>query len=137
MKFSAFFQAVPPAPGRGESAPQPGQLAPDAPSGPGPAGPPGGGLGGMFPLLLIVPMILVMFFMNSRQQKRQKETESKLKIGDRVVTQSGIIGKLTEKTDRYIKVEIAPGIKVQMLRTALNGLDSADAEKAVATNKQA
>ncbi len=80
----------------------------------------------MFPLLLLVPMIIAMFWMQSKQQKKQKELEDSLKTGDRVVTQSGLIGKLTDKGNRYVKVEIAPGIKVQMLRTAVVARDTGE-----------
>lgn len=131
MNFSAFLlQVVPPAPGRGEdSAPQQpvsGTTAPGTPPphGAGPVGP--SGLAGMFPLLLLVPMIIAMFWMQNKQQKKQKELEDSLKTGDRVVTQSGLIGKLTDKGNRYVKVEIAPGIKVQMLRTAVVARDTGE-----------
>jgi preprotein translocase subunit YajC len=127
VNFSGFFlQNVPPAPGRGEGAPAPqaGQPSQGVPDGGG--GAPPSALSGAFPLLLVVPMLLVMFFMNRSQQKRQKELESKLKAGDQVVTQSGLIGKLTERGDKYAKVEIAPGIKVKMLRTAVIGLDTGE-----------
>lgn len=80
----------------------------------------------MFPLLLLVPMVIAMLWMNSKQQKKQKELEESLKTGDRVVTTSGLIGKLTDLGGRYVKVEIAPGIKVQMLRTAIASLDSGE-----------
>lgn len=137
----AFMQNIPPAPGRGDTAPSPAPGQPgtahDGGAPPGGA-PPGGALGTMFPLLLIVPMLLLMFFMNRSQQKKQKEFEAKLKVGDKVVTQSGLIGKLVERGEKYAKVEIAPGIKVQMLRTAVVGLDSAEApaaEKAPASSK--
>ena len=80
----------------------------------------------MFPLLLLVPMVIAMFWMQSKQQKKQKELEDSLKTGDRVVTQSGLIGKLTDKGNRYVKVEIAPGIKVQMLRTAVVARDTGE-----------
>ena len=118
-----------PAPG-GAPTPQTGQPTP-APG--GGSSPPGGAFGGLFPLLLVVPMLLIMFFMQSRQQKKSKELLEGLKVGDQVVTQSGLVGKLTEKGDRYAKVEIAPGIKVKMLRTHLVGLDVGDdAAKAAA-----
>ena len=121
MEFSHFaFQNIPPAPG-GAPTPQTGQPTP-APGG-GSAPSPGGALGGLFPLLLVVPMLLIMFFMQSRQQTKSKELLAGLKVGDQVVTQSGLVGKLTEKGERYAKVEIAPGIKVKMLRTHLVGLD--------------
>ena len=127
-----FLQNIPPAPGRGDGAqaPAPAQPGHTSSDGPGGGAPPGGALGTMFPLLLVVPMLLVMFFMNRSQSKRQKELEEKLKAGDKVVTQSGLIGKLTEKGTRFAKVEIAPGIKVQMLRSAVVGLAPDDDAKA-------
>ncbi|MCU0657035.1 MAG: preprotein translocase subunit YajC [Polyangiaceae bacterium] len=123
MKFEAFLQAIPPTPGAGE-----GPAPAVAPQGgaPAQAPPPGGLLGAVFPLLLVVPMVLVMWYTNRNQQKRQKEMEERLKVGDRVLTQSGLIGKLLEKNDRYIKIEIAPGVKAQMLKTSIVGLDAGD-----------
>jgi preprotein translocase subunit YajC len=83
-------------------------------------------LGAVFPLLLLVPMIALMWYSNRSQQKRQKELEDKLKVGDRVLTQSGLVGKLVEKGERFIKIEIAPGVKAQMLRSSVVGLDGGD-----------
>lgn len=83
-------------------------------------------MGAVFPLLLVVPMILVMWYSNRGQQKRQKEMEDRLKVGDRVLTQSGLVGKLLEKGERYVKIEIAPGVKAQMLRSSVVGLDAGD-----------
>ena len=123
MEFRTFaFQNIPPAPG-GAPVPQVGQ---PAPGGQAAAPPPGGMLGGMFPLLIVVPLLIWMFISQSRTQKRQKELLEALKVGDQVVTQSGLVGKLTEKGERYCKVEIAAGIKVKMLRTHLVGLDTGE-----------
>ena len=57
--------------------------------------------------------------------------ESKLKKGDRVVTQSGLVGKLVDDLEGVTpSIEIAPGVKVQVLRTSIAGLDAEDAPKA-------
>jgi preprotein translocase subunit YajC len=78
-------------------------------------------------LVAFLPVILFMFFTSKSQQKKQKELESKLKRGDRVVTQSGLVGKLVEMDQsRHVRIEIAPGVKVQMLRSAITGLDVED-----------
>jgi preprotein translocase subunit YajC len=77
-------------------------------------------------LLMLVPMILVIFLMNRSQSKKQKDLESKLKKGDRVVTTGGIVGKISDMGPRYIKLELAPGVKVQMLKTAIQGLDAGE-----------
>lgn len=123
-------QAVPPAPGRGDDAPAAVQGVPPAQPG-GPTPPSGGGTMGMIlPLLIFLPVILLTLFSSRSQQKKQKELESKLKTGDQVLTQSGLVGKLVEKGERYVKVELAPGVKVRMLRSAVVGLDAGEEQPA-------
>ena len=124
------LQNVPPAPGRGESA-QPTQPATGAP--PGHDQPQGGASGGGFGgigmmLLMFLPMLAVIFLLNRSQSKKQKEIESKLKKGDRVLTASGMVGKLVEISpdSKYVKLEINSGVKVEMLKTAIQGLDTGD-----------
>jgi preprotein translocase subunit YajC len=121
------LQGLPPAPGRGEvtqtSQPPPG--GPPA-GGPGPGSGSGGGMSMSLMLLMLVPMILVIFLMNRSQTKKQKELEGKLKKGDRVVTTGGIVGKIADMGPRYVRLELAPGVKVQMLKTAIQGLDAGE-----------
>lgn len=131
LHFAVFgFQSVPPAPGRTETV---APAEPAKPSGSGSEGsppPPGGGAFGlMFPLLL-VGMLIFIFWTNRSQQKKQTEAIAALKKGDRVVTQSGLVGRLIEIESRYAKVEIAPGVKVQVLRTALSGRDAEETSQA-------
>ena len=65
----------------------------------------------------------------SRQFAAYLLGELKLKKGDRVVTQSGLVGRLLEVDTRYAKLELAPGVKVQVLRTSLLGRDGEDSAK--------
>ena len=128
MHFSSFhfdFQAVPPAPGGPAPAPHTGQPA-DGGGAPSSAG---GALGGLFPFFLVIPMLAIMFFMNRNQQKKAKELESAIKVGDQVITSSGLIGKLKDKGEKYAVVEVAPGVKLKMLRSALAGIDKAEEPK--------
>jgi preprotein translocase subunit YajC len=81
-------------------------------------------------MMAFLPVILFMFFSNRSQQKKQKDMESKLKKGDRVVTQSGLIGKVVDPIEgRHAKIEIAPGVKVTILRTSIIGLDAEETTK--------
>jgi preprotein translocase subunit YajC len=84
----------------------------------------------MVMLLMFVPLILFLFWQSRSQQKKQEAAISALKKGDRVVTQSGLIGKLLEVDTRYAKIELAPGVKVQVLRSSLVGRDAEDSAKA-------
>jgi preprotein translocase subunit YajC len=127
LDFAVFaFQSVPPAPGRVGS-PVTTQLPDKAPSGSdsAPATPGGGAFGMLFPLLL-VGMLVFIFWSSRSQQKKQDAAVSDLKKGDRVVTQSGMIGRLVDLEPRYAKLEIAPGVKIQVLRTSLSGRDADD-----------
>jgi preprotein translocase subunit YajC len=77
----------------------------------------------LFPLLL-VGMLVFIFWSSRSQQKKQDTAVATLKKGDRVVTQSGLIGRLVDLEPRYAKLEIAPGVKIQVLRTSLSGRDA-------------
>lgn len=109
-------------------APSPGQATTLAPSTPAPAET-GGALGVMqyAPLLIFIPLIAMMFWTSRSQAKRQQKVISELKKGDVVLTQGGLRGKLIEMGDRYAKIEIAPGTKVEILKTAVLGKDGAEA----------
>ena len=100
---------------------------PDAPSG-APA-PQGGGGGGGFGgggitsmLFLLLPIVLILFMMRS-QSKKQKQIESSLKVGDRVGTRGGAIGKIVKVGDRTVELELAPGVTVAFRKDSIEGQD--------------
>jgi preprotein translocase subunit YajC len=78
------------------------------------------------PILGFMPFILIMvvfyFLMIRPQQKRQKAHQTMLdaiKRGDNIVTNGGLIGKVTGVTDENLTVEIAQDVKVKVLRSAI------------------
>ena len=80
-----------------------------------------GGLGGFIPIILI---FAIMYFLMIRpQQKKMKEHAAMVKAlrrGDQIVTQGGVIGKVTKvKDDNEIEVEIATGVKVRVVQTTV------------------
>ena len=72
----------------------------------------------------LLPLILIfgiMYFLLIRpQQKKLKDHQAMveaLRRGDQVITQGGMIGKVTKvKDDGEIEVEIADGVKVRILK---------------------
>lgn len=84
-----------------------------------------GGAAGAF--TSFVPLILIfaiMYFMLIRpQQKKVKDHKAMveaLRRGDQVLTQGGIIAKVTHvHEDGTLEVEIAPGVKVKVLRSTV------------------
>jgi preprotein translocase subunit YajC len=106
---------------------------PAAPSS-GPSGSPQGAaspLAGFMPILLMLVVFIPFFFMMSRRQRKEQQARSALKKGDRVMTNSGLIGELIETDDRIAKVKIAPGVNVQMVANTISPF-TAEPEKASA-----
>ena len=74
-----------------------------------------------------VPLILIfaiMYFLLIRpQQKKAKEHQamvSALRRGDQVITQGGLIGKVSKvKEDNEVEVEIAEGVKVRVVQNTI------------------
>lgn len=84
-------------------------------------------------MALVLPFLLLfglLFFMNRGEKKKRTAFESKLKRGDKVVTRAGIKGKLVELGEGSVKVEIAPGVTVAMVKGAIEALDPGDAPAA-------
>jgi preprotein translocase subunit YajC len=81
---------------------------------------------GLLPVLLLVPLFFLLIWSNRSQTKKQAAAISALQKGDRVVLQSGLIGRLVEIGDRTAKVEIASGVKVEVLKSSISGKDGGD-----------
>lgn len=77
--------------------------------------------GQVIPLILI--LVIMYFFLIRPQQKKVKDHQAMigaLRRGDEVVTQGGLIGKITKvKDDTEVEVEVAPGMKVRVLRPTI------------------
>lgn len=73
-------------------------------------------------LPIILMFVVIYFFMIRPQQKRakqEKEFENNLKVGDRIITKSGIHGKVAELSDGTVVVETMAG-KLKMERSAIS-----------------
>ena len=85
------------------------------------AGGAGGAVASFVPLILI---FAIMYFLLIRpQQKKVKEHQKMveaLRRGDQVVTQGGLIGKVSKvKEDGELEVEIAEGVKVRVVKSTI------------------
>lgn len=78
--------------------------------------------GNFMPLIMIVAMIAVFYFLMWRpQRKRQKELQkfqNSLTVGQKIITSGGIYGivKDTKDGESFIVIEIANGVKVEIDR---------------------
>ncbi|MBR3369848.1 preprotein translocase subunit YajC [Roseinatronobacter sp.] len=83
-----------------------------------------GAAGGLISIIPFVLIFVIMYFLLIRpQQKKMKEHRSMvdaLRRGDQVVTQGGLIGKVTKvKEDGELEVEIAEGVKVRVVKQTI------------------
>lgn len=82
-----------------------------------------GGLMSFLPLILI---FAVFYFMLIRpQMKRAKEHKrlvSELSKGDEIVTNGGLLGKITDVSDSFVTLELAENIKIKLQRNAVTNV---------------
>ena len=90
-------------------------MAQAAPGGPAPS-----------PLLQMVPLIVVvgiMYFLvlrpQMRKQKQHQEFTTTLKRGDEILTTGGILGRIEGLTEMYATVEIAPNVRIRVIRSQI------------------
>jgi preprotein translocase subunit YajC len=87
------------------------------------ARPPGGDL---FQILFLVGLFVLFYFIAIRpQRKRQKEHAemvSKLNKGDEVMTNSGILGKITGLDDNYVTLNVANNVDMKFQRAYVQAI---------------
>ena len=95
-----------------------------------------GAMGGTLPMMVL--MFGIFYFIIIRpQQKRQKEHQAfltNLKKGDKVITRGGIVGTVTGVADQLITIEVQEKVRVQVLKSFIEGAFTAGAGTA-ATSK--
>ena len=74
------------------------------------------------PLILI---IVIMYFLILRPQQRKVKTHQEmvkaLRRGDTVITNGGLIGKVTKVVDdNHIEIEVSDGVRVRHLRSSVS-----------------
>ncbi len=70
----------------------------------------------------VLMFVVIYFFMIRPQQKKakqEKEFESTLKVGDKIITKSGLHGKVSELADTTVVIETMSG-KLKMERSAIS-----------------
>lgn len=83
----------------------------------------GGGLMGMLPLLLI--FVLFYFMLIRPQTKRAKEHKNMVEAlakGDEVVTNGGLLGRVTNVGESFITVKIAENVEVKVQKQSVSAL---------------
>ncbi|HRG19251.1 MAG TPA: preprotein translocase subunit YajC [Flavobacterium lutivivi] len=87
---------------------------------------------GQLPFFLLIILVMYFFMIRPQQKKikQEKQFEAGLKVGDKIITKSGLHGKVSELAETTVIVETMSG-KLKMERSAIS------LELTVALNKKA
>ena len=94
-------------------------------------------------IILLVAMVAVFYFMLIRPEKKRKKEEenlrNSLKVGDRITTIGGIVGKIVELKDENIVIETsADRVRMELARFSVMTNNTAkDAAQKVRAEAQA
>ena len=75
-------------------------------------------MAGIFYFIVLLPM--------KRRQKKVKEFRDALKVGDKVITTSGIYGSITKLNDRSVQLQVADKVRIEVSRAAVGGYQGQD-----------
>jgi preprotein translocase subunit YajC len=94
---------------------------------------PGGAMSQFVPLIAI---FAIFYFLVLRPQSKKAKDHQKmlgeLKKGDEVVTQGGIIGKISGITDAELTLQVQEGVRLRVTRASVQGRYAPAAAKAEA-----
>jgi len=78
---------------------------------------------GLMSVLPLIVIFAVFYFMLIRpQMKRSKEHKqlvSQLSKGDEVITNGGLLGKITDVSDSFVTLELADNLQIKLQRSAV------------------
>ena len=84
-------------------------------------------------LTLLLPWVLifaifyfVILLPMKRRQKKVQQFLDALKVGDRIITTSGMYGTISRITDRSVKVQIADKVTIELSKAAIAGYQGQD-----------
>src|SRR5437879_13753420 len=85
---------------------------------------PGGGIGSFFVTLIsiFIIMYIVMIRPQKKRQQQQQNLISSLKTGDRVVTNGGIHGLISNVKENTVLVKVADNVKIEMEKSAITNV---------------
>ncbi len=89
----------------------------------GSAGADGGGMMMWLPLILIFGIFMWMSWSSQRKEKKRQATfYDSLTVGAKVMTKTGVIGKIKAIKPDTVELEIADGVKITVLKQGLENM---------------
>ena len=102
---------------------------------------PGGVMGLMgSPIVMFVLMFGIIYLMLIRPQQKQKKKHNELlealKSGDKVIMQSGILGKIKAIDQTVVTLEIDHKVNIRVLKSQIQGLQPLEGQEAKTEDKK-
>ncbi len=73
-----------------------------------------------FAMILAIFYFIILLPMR-RRQKKVEEFQASLKVGDKIVTTSGIYGVISKMGEKSVHVQVADKVRVEVSRAAIGG----------------
>ncbi|MBE6033832.1 MAG: preprotein translocase subunit YajC [Clostridiales bacterium] len=91
-------------------------------------------MGSLYQLLPLVLLILIMYFLLIRPQKKKEravnEMRSNIKVGDEIITIGGICGKVVKVKEETIVIQVgAEKLKFEMMKWSVSKVVNSDESK--------
>lgn len=84
------------------------------------AGAQGGGIESLFFMVVIFAVFyFILIRPQAKKAKEHKKMTGALQKGDEVVTNGGVVGKVTKVTDDYVDLQIADNVEIKLQRGAV------------------
>ena len=85
---------------------------------------PGGGIGSFSShfIFIFIIMYFVMIRPQKKRQEQQKQLIASLKTGDRVVTNAGIHGLISNVKETTVLVKVADNVKIEIDKSAITNV---------------
>ena len=94
-----------------------------------PAAPTQSGMGMFVPLLLILAIFYFMLVRpQQRKEKERKKMIDELRAGAKIIFAGGLMGTILEATEKTFKVEICPGVTIEIARASVSAVVPSEGE---------
>lgn len=85
-------------------------------------------LAGLWPFLAVLVIFWLMIIRPAQRQRKQTAAlQAGLSVGDRVMLTSGIFATVVEVLDDRVRVQVADGVVVEVVRAAIGAVESPQA----------
>ena len=79
-------------------------------------------------LVILVIFYFILIRPNSTRQKKLQQMIDNLKVGDKIITNSGIYGTIMGFKNDRIQVRVADNVKIDMARSSVTALQNPEEE---------